>query len=236
MNEVRLDPQQAPARAELLLAAGFGQEAQGLPPDLRPARERGRRRRRARAVAEDRRGPDAAARGERGHRQALGQRVWQPAPRHAGHSPGRPRRSARGREGRRPRRPRVARLPSSAERTGRSSTTDGSSTTRPTRSWSSPSCGRRPRRAPPRRCAAPSRGSPATRAEKRSDHAVARWPGDGAAGRAGEAPVASGTAAVAARPRAERRPSVTRLTSPEPTRAPRASSRANASSGTASAR
>ena len=31
MNEVMLDPQQAPARAELLLAAGFGQEARGRP-------------------------------------------------------------------------------------------------------------------------------------------------------------------------------------------------------------
>ena len=31
MNEVTLDPQQAPARAELLLAAGFGQEARGRP-------------------------------------------------------------------------------------------------------------------------------------------------------------------------------------------------------------
>ncbi len=31
MNEVRLDPQQAPARAELLLAADFGQEARGRP-------------------------------------------------------------------------------------------------------------------------------------------------------------------------------------------------------------
>ena len=31
MNEVRLDPQQVPARAELLLAAGFGQEAPGRP-------------------------------------------------------------------------------------------------------------------------------------------------------------------------------------------------------------
>ena len=30
-EEVRLDPQQAPARAELLLAAGFGQEARGRP-------------------------------------------------------------------------------------------------------------------------------------------------------------------------------------------------------------
>ena len=31
MNEVRLDPRQAPARAELLLGAGFGQEARGHP-------------------------------------------------------------------------------------------------------------------------------------------------------------------------------------------------------------
>ena len=31
MNEVKLDPQQVPARAELLLAAGFGQEAPGRP-------------------------------------------------------------------------------------------------------------------------------------------------------------------------------------------------------------
>ena len=31
MHEVTLDPQQVPARAELLLAAGFGQEARGRP-------------------------------------------------------------------------------------------------------------------------------------------------------------------------------------------------------------
>ncbi len=31
MDEVTLDPQQVPARAELLLAAGFGQEARGRP-------------------------------------------------------------------------------------------------------------------------------------------------------------------------------------------------------------
>ncbi len=31
MNEVRLDPRQTPARAELLLAADFGQEARGRP-------------------------------------------------------------------------------------------------------------------------------------------------------------------------------------------------------------
>ena len=43
------------------------------PPDPRPAPERGRRRRRARAAAEARRRLDAAARGERRHRQAFGQ-------------------------------------------------------------------------------------------------------------------------------------------------------------------
>ena len=31
MNEVKLDPRQAPARAELLLAADFGQQARGRP-------------------------------------------------------------------------------------------------------------------------------------------------------------------------------------------------------------
>ena len=31
MNEVRLDPRQAPARAELLLGADFGQQAPGRP-------------------------------------------------------------------------------------------------------------------------------------------------------------------------------------------------------------
>ena len=39
MNEVKLDPRQAPARDELLLAADFGRQARGLgPPDPRPAR------------------------------------------------------------------------------------------------------------------------------------------------------------------------------------------------------
>ncbi len=63
------------------------------PPDPRPARERGRRRRRARGAAEARRRPDAAARGERKHRQALGQRLREPPRRHAGQRPGRAHRS-----------------------------------------------------------------------------------------------------------------------------------------------
>ena len=41
MNEVRLDPQQVPARAELLLAAGFGPEARGRPIHGRPQSEDG---------------------------------------------------------------------------------------------------------------------------------------------------------------------------------------------------
>ena len=86
------------------------------PPDPRSARERLRRRRRARAAGEDRRGPDAAARGERRQRQALGQRLRQSAPRHAGRRRDRAHRRAPGREGRCPRRPRVAPLPGGAQR------------------------------------------------------------------------------------------------------------------------
>ena len=37
MNDVRLDPQQVPARAELLLAAGLGEDAPGRPIHARPA-------------------------------------------------------------------------------------------------------------------------------------------------------------------------------------------------------
>ena len=41
MNDVRLDPQQAPTRAELLLAADFGQDARGRPIHGRPEGEDG---------------------------------------------------------------------------------------------------------------------------------------------------------------------------------------------------
>ena len=71
----------------------------------------GPRRRPTRAEAEDRRAPDAPARDERSRRQALGQRVRKPAPRHPGRCPGRPRRRARDREDRYPRRPRRTRGP-----------------------------------------------------------------------------------------------------------------------------
>ena len=69
MTEVRFDPRQAPAGAELLLAADFGRQAPGAP-DPRPARERGQRRQRPRAEAEDRRRPDAPARGDAARRRA----------------------------------------------------------------------------------------------------------------------------------------------------------------------
>ena len=41
MTEVRLDPRQAPARAELLLGADFGREARGRPIYGRPESEDG---------------------------------------------------------------------------------------------------------------------------------------------------------------------------------------------------
>ena len=62
MNEVSLDPRQAPARDERLLAADFGRQARGRPIHGRLDRERGQWRRRARAEAEARRRPDAPAR------------------------------------------------------------------------------------------------------------------------------------------------------------------------------
>ena len=45
MNDVRLDPQQVPARAELLLAAELGEDAPGRPIYLRQAGARWPRRR-----------------------------------------------------------------------------------------------------------------------------------------------------------------------------------------------
>ena len=63
---------------------------------------------------------------------------------------------------------------------------------------------------------APGRRAAARPREQGSDHTVARRPGDRAAERAGEAPVAGGPAAVAPRPRAERRPRMTPLTGTNP--------------------
>ena len=134
MNEVRLDPQQVPARAELLLAADFGREARGRPIY-------------GRLESED----DGA--GEPGPRLKIG-----------------------------------------AVRTRRLAASEG--TARPSGSvYGNPLRGTRDD-APAVPIGAP---------------AVARRPGDRAAERPGEAPVAGGSAAVAARPRAERRP---RMTSP----------------------
>lgn len=84
--EVRLDPRQAPARAQLLPAADFGQEARGRPIHGSLESEDG---------GTDEPGPwlklgavrDAAVRGERRNRQSLGQHVRQPAPRYAGQRP-----------------------------------------------------------------------------------------------------------------------------------------------------
>ena len=45
MNDVRLDPQQVPARAELLLAAEFGEDAPGRPIYARAGARWPRRRR-----------------------------------------------------------------------------------------------------------------------------------------------------------------------------------------------
>ena len=168
MNEVRLDPRQSPARAELLLGAGFGCEAPGRPihgwlesedngaGDPRPRLQIGAVRTRRLAASEAAARPSGRAYGNplRGTRDdAPAVPVGAPV---------------------------IARtdIPDARggaftgwRRTGRSSTTCGSSTTRPTRSGSSPSCGRPRRRAPRRRCAAPSTGSPATRARE----AITRW-------------------------------------------------------------
>ena len=196
MNEVRLDPQQALARAELLLAADFGREARGRPIYGRLESEDG-------DAGEP--GPRLKLGAVRTRRLAVSEGTVRPSGSAYGNplggtrdnASGRPHRSALGREDRRPRHPRVARLPGGADRAA-SSTTGGSSTTRPTRSWRSPSCGRPRRRAPRRRCDAPSRGSPATRARKRSrggspprrpgGRAPRRSPGRGWPGGGGGAP------------------------------------------------
>ena len=149
-------------------------------------RERGRRRPgSARAEAEDRRGPDAAARGERKHRQALGQRVRQFAPRHAGHRPGRVHRSARDREDRRPRRARVPRLPGATERGRHLRRVDRA---RPRPPGAGARRAARGRGDEPPGGAAPRRREAARPRERGSDHAVARRPGDRTAERPRRSP------------------------------------------------
>ena len=182
-------------------------------------RERGRRRPgSARAEAEDRRGPDAAARGERKHRQALGQRVRQFAPRHAGHRPRRVQRSALDREDRRPRRARVARLPGGAER-GRHLRRVDRARPRPVGAGARRAAGGRGDEPRWRRCAAPSRDSRATRARKRSrgglptgrpnGGAPRRSPGRGRPGGGGGGAPSRGRAPAHGAPHREpRRPAV----------------------------
>ena len=181
-------------------------------------RERGRRRPgSARAEAEDRRGPDAAARGERKHRQALGQRVRQFAPRHAGHRPRRVQRSALDREDRRPRRARVARLPGGAER-GRHLRRVDRARPRPVGAGARRAAGGRGDE--PRGGAAPRRRETAGPRERESDHAVAcrpgrpgggaprRSPGRGRPGGGGDAPSRGRAPTHGAPHRETRRPAV----------------------------
>ncbi len=159
MTEVRLDLRQVPARPELLLAADFGREARGRPIHGRPESEDG-------GAAEP--GPRLKLGAVRTRRLAVSEGTDRPSGSVYGNPLGGTRDDA-------PVVPigapvivrtdvpdahgwRVYRV----RRTGPSSTTGGSSTTRPTRSWRSPSCGRPRRRTPRRRCTSPSRGSPAT--------------------------------------------------------------------------
>ena len=86
-----LDSRQAPARAELLLAADFGREARGHPTHGRIESKGGSRR-----------------------AKAPGSAYGNPLGGHAGHRPGRAHRSVLDREDRRPRCARVARLPGGA--------------------------------------------------------------------------------------------------------------------------
>ena len=207
MDEVRLDPRQAPARAELLLAADFGQEARGRPIHGRLESEDG---------GADEPGPRLKLGAVRTRRLAVSEGTDRPS----GSAYGNPLRGTRDNAPVVPiGAPVIVRtdIPDAAggastgwRRTGPSSTTGGSSTTRPTRSWRSPSCGRPRRRAPRRRCAAPSRGSPATRARKRSrggsparrpsGGAPRRSPGRGRPGGGGGAPSPGKAAAHDVRP------------------------------------
>ena len=208
MNDVRLDPQQAPARAELLLAADFEQEARGRPIHGRPESE----------------GADDAEPGPRLKVGAVRTRrlaVSETAARPSGSVYGNPLRGTRDNA---PTVPigapvivrtdipdahgwRVYRVapngavicdgwiehdPAHAER--------ALTELRAAAATSPAAALRRPEAARPR--------------ERGGDHAVARRPGDRTARRPGETPVAGGPAAVAARPHAERRPRMTSTSIP----------------------
>ena len=187
MNEVALDPRQAPARAELLLGADFGQQAAG--------RKLGAVRTRRLAVSEAADRPSGSACGK-------------PLGGARGLRPGRPHRRARDRQDRCPRRPRMARLPGGAGR-GRHLRPVDRARPGPRGAGARRAAGGPLRQAPRPRCARPSSGGQAT--QRGSDHAVACRPEDRAAERSGETPVSGSPAAVAASPRAERRPRMTPL-------------------------
>ena len=216
MDDVRLDPQQAPARAELLLGADFGPEAQGRPIH-------------GRLESED----DGA--GEPGPRLKIGAvrtrrlAACEGTDRPSGSAYGNPLRGTRDN---------APAVPIGAPVIVRTDIPDA-------RGWrvyrvapngtviyegwiehdpaNAELVDRRAaggRGEEPRGGAAPRRREAARPRERGSDHAVARRPGDRAAETPGEAPVAGGPAAVAARPRAQWRPRMTRLTKRDPPGSP----------------
>ena len=212
MNEVRLDPQQAPARAELLLAADFGQEARGRPIHGRLESEDG-------GAGEP--GPRLKIGAVRTRRLAASEGTDRPS----GSVYGNPLRGTRDN---------APAVPIGAPVIVRTDIPDA-------RGWrvyrvapngaviydgwiehdpaNAELVARRAaggRGEEPRGGAAPRRREAARPRERGSDHAVARRPGDRAAERPTEAPVAGRPAAVAARPRAERRPRMTSSTGTNP--------------------
>ena len=158
MNEVTLDPRQAPAPAELLLGADLGREAQGRPIRGRLESEDG-------GAREP--GPWLKLGAVQTRRLAVSEGTYRPSGSVYGNPLGGTRDNAPDNAPVVPIDAPVVGRTDVPDRTGPSSATSGSSTTRPTRRWPSPSCGRPPRRVPRRHCAAPSRDGPATRARKR---------------------------------------------------------------------
>ena len=208
MNEVGDSTCGRRRRAELLLAADVGREARRRPIHGRIESKGG-------GAGEP--GPrlKLGAVGRAGSRRAkapTGPRAPRTATRSAARGtppPVVPHRSVLDREDRRRRRARVARLPGGAER-GRHLRRVDRARPGPRGAGARRAAGGRDGK--PRGGVAPRRREAARPRERGSDHAVARRPGEPGAERPGEAPVAGGPAAEAARPRAQRRPRMTRLT------------------------
>ena len=216
MNEVRLDPQQAPACAELLLDADFGQAARGRPIHGRLECEDG-------GACES--GPRLKIGAVRTRRLAASEGTDRPS----GSVYGNPLRGTRDN---------APAVPIGAPVIVRTDIPDAHGwrvyRVAPNGAviydgWIEHDPGQRGagrRRAArgrgdePRGGAATRRREAARPRERGSDHAVARRPGDRAAEIPGEAPVAGRPAAVAARPRAERRPCMTPLTKRDPPGSP----------------